>query len=95
MSAPLSPSQFGATKEPTPYTVITQHGTERKTRRKRFPTAEAADRYAEANTPDTDGQMVPNVDEKFAKHPHYDRSHFWHGNRYAVVHLKGEARYES
>lgn len=76
----LSEQQF------TGYTVITQHGEDRKVKRKKFDTAEEADSYAEEHHPLKDGSTVPSMDPKYADHRDYSRSH-WFGktNRYAVV----------
>jgi hypothetical protein len=76
------------------FTVITQHGEDRKVRRRRFADYDSAKAHAEANNPDTDGTMVPNVDEKFAQHKEYERGFFSDGvNRYAVMHNKGADQY--
>lgn len=77
--------------EERPFTVITQHGEERKVRRKRFATYEAALSHAEANNPDSDPSMVPNLDEPHASHPDYEKGLYYAGirNKYAVITKKG------
>lgn len=75
------------------YTVITQHGVERTVRRRRFTDYDAAEAYAKTVTPDHDGSVVPNVDEKYGTHKEYQRGYFWNGNRYAVVLRKGANQY--
>lgn len=86
----LNTEQFGAPPSEKRFTVITQHGEARKVRRRRFGTFEEADTFAASNNPDTDGSMVPNVDDKFVNHPDYEKGHYWpnHENRYAVIHQK-------
>jgi hypothetical protein len=79
---------------PKPYVIITQHGEDRKVKRKRFGDADEAEAYARSMNPMTHGDLVPNVDEKFGKHKEYNQGFFWHGNRYAVMHHKGSDQYE-
>lgn len=59
-------------------------------RRKRFATYEEAEAHAKAHTPDTDLSMVPQLDEKLAHHPDYERGfYFAKVNKYAVMTKKG------
>lgn len=72
-----------------PYSVITQHGANREERRRHFDTYGDAYRWAEANNPDTDGSMVPNIDPEYGEHPNYEKGMFWPEsgeNRYAAIH---------
>lgn len=80
----MSVSQLGPQ-----FTVITQHGEDRKVRRKTFPDYDAALAHAQSSTPDTDSSMVPTLDEPHASHPDYERGVFWEGNKYAVITKKG------
>ena len=69
-----------------PYAVHTQHGEERKHRVVRFPDYDSALEHAKKNDPDTDGSMVPNVDESFNDHPGYEKGLYWlRNNNYAVI----------
>jgi hypothetical protein len=76
------------------FTLITQHGEERKTRRQRFSDYDTAVAHARANTPDSDPSMVPNVDTKHSDHPNYEKGFFWHGNKYAAL-INGAAAVSS
>ena len=69
----------------TPFTVVTQHGPDRKVRRRRFADFDAALAAAESTTPDTDDRMAPNVDESYGSRKDYEMGIFWFGNRYAVI----------
>lgn len=71
------------------FTLITQHGEDRKVRRKRFPDYDTAEAHARANDPGTDSSMVPSLDEKWSDHPDYEKGFFWFGNKYAVLTRKG------
>ena len=71
------------------FTVITQHGEDRKVRRKRFPDYDTAHEHATSNTPDTDSSMIPSLDPPHAEHPDYEKGYFWYGNKYAVMTKKG------
>lgn len=67
------------------FTVITQHGPDRKVRRRRFADYDAALAAAESTTPDSDPTMAPNVDEVYVARKDYEKGVFWFGNRYAVI----------
>lgn len=70
-----------------PYVVITQHGPEREVRRTGFDTYDQAKAWMDANNPDTDGSMVPNIDPAYLSHPNYESGGFYaKTNRYAAIH---------
>lgn len=71
------------------FTVFTQHGEGREARTVDFEDFDAALSHARSKTPDTDGTMVPNVDESLSDHPGYEKGVFWNKNRYAVILKKG------
>jgi hypothetical protein len=82
---------YTSTDPNLPYTVVTQHGPNREVRTRHFPTHEAAEAYAQANNPDTDGSMQPNIDASIGRHPNYSRGFFWPNgeNKYAAIHKHG------
>lgn len=75
------------------FSVITQHGEERQVKRKYFGDYDSAEAHAKAQNPDTDGSMVPNVDDKIASHPDYERGMYYANvNRYAVITRAGNRK---
>jgi hypothetical protein len=72
---------------PNQFTVHTQHqrGEKTITKRSHFPDFDSALAHGESLSPDTDGSMLPNVDENLAHHPRYEKGLFWHSNRYGVI----------
>lgn len=85
----LAPPVPAEQPEIKPYTVITQHEPNREVRRHHFDRYGDAVRWAEANNPDTDGSMVPNIDPEYGEHPNYEKGMFWPEsgeNRYAAIH---------
>ena len=67
------------------YRLITQHGAAREIHTTYFPDFDSALVHGQANDPDTDSTMVPNVDDAFGEDPCYEKGLFWFGNRYAVI----------
>ena len=69
------------------YTLVTQHGVDRKVRNKHFSSYDEAVEYARANTPETDGSMCPNVDDEIVYQWSYEKGFWIDGvkNRYAVL----------
>lgn len=67
--------------------VYTQHWKNGKvvTRVADFPDFDSALAYGRSISPDIDGSMMPNVDEKLAHHRGYEKGLFWFGNNYGVI----------
>lgn len=67
--------------------VYTQHWQNGSvvTRIARFPDFDSALAYGKSISPDIDGSMMPNVDDKLAHHPRYEKGLFWFGNNYGVI----------
>lgn len=80
--------EFNDRRPEAQYTVITQHGADRKVKRTKFSTFDEAKAYTQANTPDTDAHMAPNVDQKHVDHKNYEAGGFWFGNRHAAIHKR-------
>ena len=70
--------------QPT-YTLIRQYGVDRTVRTMTFSDFDSALAEAKATTPDTDGMLVPNVDDEYAYSPNYWDGVSWYGNLYAVI----------
>lgn len=75
-------------KAKKPYLLVRQYGTNKRRKIDGFDTYEEALKEGEATNPGTDGQLVPNVDDKAPAGYEYDKGIFWAGqNRYAIIYM--------